>query len=107
MDKGNRKLDKEVHQSGTGKIKERTLESTGGVPQRPLGYPLPGDSIHDDVILVLLRAVIQTDVVTDIDVPIKSYFDGQSWIEHIDRENIMEILDDQWLSPSSIVLYIR
>ncbi|KAL6544843.1 hypothetical protein OROMI_023705 [Orobanche minor] len=105
--KGKTNLHKEVDQSGTAKKKERTLESTGGAPQRPLGYPLPGDSSHGDVILVLLRAVIHTEIVNDIEVPIKSYFDGHSWIEHIGRENIMEILDDQWLSSSSIVLYIR
>ncbi|KAL6580203.1 hypothetical protein OROMI_008227 [Orobanche minor] len=107
MDKENKKLHKETDKSGTGKKNERTLESTGGAPQRPLGYPLPGDSSHDDVILVLLRAIINMDVVTDIEVPIKSYFNGEFWIEHIGRENIMEILDDQWLSSSSIVLYIR
>ncbi|KAL6570262.1 hypothetical protein OROMI_014776 [Orobanche minor] len=86
--------------------KERTLESIAGVSSKQLGYPLPEDVIHDGV-LEVVRLVVMFDRVTDIEVDMGPFWNADPWIEHINKENVLEVLDTQWLSASSLVFYIR
>ncbi|KAL6585909.1 hypothetical protein OROMI_002553 [Orobanche minor] len=86
--------------------KERTVESIAGVSSRQLGYPLLEDVSHDGV-LEVVRLVVMFDRVTDIDVDMGPFWNADPWIEHINEENVLEVLDTQWLSASSLVFYIR
>ncbi|KAL6582373.1 hypothetical protein OROMI_006387 [Orobanche minor] len=86
--------------------KERTVESIVGVSSRQLGYPLPGYVSHDGV-LEVVRLVVMFDRITNIEVDTGSFWNTDPWIEHINKENILEVLDIQWLSASSLVFYIR
>ncbi|KAK1385469.1 hypothetical protein POM88_023204 [Heracleum sosnowskyi] len=89
------------------KQKEKTLESIVDVSSRPLGYPLPEDICHDGV-LEFVRLAVLFDRVTDIEVDMGGlYWNVGPWHEHINKENILEVLDAQWLSSSSLVFYIR
>lgn len=47
------------------------------------------------------------DHVTDIQVDMGPYWNADPWIEHINKENVLKILDAQWLSASSLAFYIR
>ncbi|KAL6579887.1 hypothetical protein OROMI_007911 [Orobanche minor] len=86
--------------------KEKTVESIAGVSSRQLGYPLPEDVSHDGV-LEVVRLVVMFDRVTDIEVDTGPFWNADPWIEHINKENVLEVLDTQWLSASSLVFYIR
>ncbi|KAL6506180.1 hypothetical protein OROGR_024361 [Orobanche gracilis] len=86
--------------------KEKTVESITGVSSRQLGYPLPEDVSHDGV-LEVVRLVVMFDRVTDIEVDTGPFWNADPWIEHINKENVLEVLDTQWLSASSLVFYIR
>ncbi|KAL6531455.1 hypothetical protein OROMI_027818 [Orobanche minor] len=86
--------------------KERIVESIDGVSSRQLGYPLPEDVSHDGVLEVVCL-VVMFDRVTDIEVDTGPLWNADPWIEHIDEENVLEVLDTQWLSASSLVFYIR
>ncbi|ONK61542.1 uncharacterized protein A4U43_C08F31040 [Asparagus officinalis] len=82
----------------------KTVEST--VCAKKLGYPKNGDSPHNSMVLHILRFAPST-ILSDIEVPIRAYFDGPHWDECIVHENILEILEDQWLSATSIAFYLR
>ncbi|ONK63483.1 uncharacterized protein A4U43_C07F15620 [Asparagus officinalis] len=82
----------------------KTVEST--VCTKKLGYPKNGDSPHNSMVLHILRFAPST-ILSDIKVPIRAYFDGPHWDECIVHENILEILEDQWLSATSIAFYLR
>ncbi|KAL6532728.1 hypothetical protein OROGR_013688 [Orobanche gracilis] len=86
--------------------KEKTVESITDVSSRQLGYPLPEDVSHDGV-LEVVRLVVIFDRVTDIEVDTGPFWNADPWIEHINKENVLEVLDTQWLSASSLVFYIR
>ncbi|KAL6506217.1 hypothetical protein OROGR_024398 [Orobanche gracilis] len=86
--------------------KEKIVESITGVSSRQLGYPLPEDVSHDGV-LEVVRLVVMFDRVTDIEVDTGPFWNADPWIEHINKENVLEVLDTQWLSASSLVFYIR
>ncbi|KAL6511357.1 hypothetical protein OROHE_020439 [Orobanche hederae] len=86
--------------------KERTLESIAGVSSRQLGYPLPEDVSHNGV-LEVVRLVVMFDRVTDIEVDTGPFWHADPWIEHINKENVLEVLDTQWLSDSSLFFCIR
>ncbi|KAL6580903.1 hypothetical protein OROMI_006826 [Orobanche minor] len=47
------------------------------------------------------------DRVTDIEVDTGPFWNADPWIEHIIKENVLEVLDTQWLSASSLIFYIR
>ncbi|GAA0172328.1 hypothetical protein LIER_26176 [Lithospermum erythrorhizon] len=83
------------------------MESIGSVEDKPLGYPVHCDSPHDVLMLHLLRDLSNNHVISNTKVPMDGYFDGKPWVEQIALENVLEVLDDQWLSSSSIALYIR
>ncbi|WOG86092.1 hypothetical protein DCAR_0205290 [Daucus carota subsp. sativus] len=87
------------------KHKEKTVKSNAGVSSRPLGYPLRGDVCHDGV-LDIVRLAIKFEPCTDIEVYMGPHWDGDPWIEHINKENVLEVLNGQWLSSSSICFYI-
>ncbi|ONK78204.1 uncharacterized protein A4U43_C02F15620 [Asparagus officinalis] len=70
----------------------KTVEST--VCAKKLGYPKNGDSPHNSMVLHILRFAPST-ILSDIEVPIRAYFDGPHWDECIVHENILEILEDQ------------
>ncbi|KAL6527971.1 hypothetical protein OROHE_014921 [Orobanche hederae] len=72
--------------------KERTLESIAGVSSKQLGYPLPEDVSHDGV-LEVVRLVVMFDRVTDIQVDMGPFWNADPWIEHINKENVLEVLD--------------
>ncbi|KAK1403736.1 hypothetical protein POM88_003341 [Heracleum sosnowskyi] len=86
--------------------KEKTLESTGVVSSRQLGYPLSQDVCHDGVV-ELVRVAIVFDRVTDIHLEMGPFWDGDPWTDHINKENVLEVLNEQWLSASSLTFYIR
>ena len=88
------------------KHKEKTVKSNAGVSSRPLGYPLRGDVCHDGV-LDIVRLAIRFEHCTDIEVSMGPHWDGDPWIEHINKENVLEVLNGQWLSSSIICFYIR
>lgn len=88
------------------KQKEKTVESIGVVSSKQLGYPLPQDVCHDGV-LEMVRLAIVFGRVTDIQIEMGPYWDGDPWTEHINTENILEVLNEQWLSASSLAFYIR
>lgn len=88
------------------KPKEKTVQSNVGVSSRPLGYPLRGDVFHEGV-LDFVRLAIKFKHFTDIEVYMGPHWDGDPWVEHINKENVLEVLDGQWLSSSSICFYIR
>ncbi|KAK1387183.1 hypothetical protein POM88_015361 [Heracleum sosnowskyi] len=91
-DKENKKLaDKE---------KAKTSESIGYVSSRQLGYPLLNDVGHDGVI-EFVRLAIMFDRVTNIQVEMGPYWNANPWIEHINKENVLEVLDAQWLNNSN------
>ncbi|KAL6508939.1 hypothetical protein OROHE_021498 [Orobanche hederae] len=102
--------EKSKHSMGHENLKDpenqRTVESIAGVSSRQLGYPLPEDVSHDGV-LEVVRLVVMFDRVTDIDVDMGPFWNADPWIEHINKENVLEVLDTQWLSASSLVFYIR
>ncbi|KAK1371318.1 hypothetical protein POM88_037410 [Heracleum sosnowskyi] len=77
------------------KQKEKTVESNIVVSSRPLGYPLPDDVCHDGV-MQIVRVAIVLERVTDIEVHMGPYWNADPWIEHIDKENVLEVLDAQW-----------
>ncbi|XP_074358673.1 uncharacterized protein LOC141697982 isoform X2 [Apium graveolens] len=87
------------HKKFEEKQKEKTVESVVDVSSKQLGYPLPQDVCHD------LAFVF--DRVIDIQVEIGPYWNGEPWIEHINNENVPEVLNSQWLSATSIIFYIR
>lgn len=89
------------------KEKEKTLESITGASSKQLGYPLTGDVSHDGTVLELVRLVVKYDRVTDIEVEMGPFWDGDPWTEHINKENVLEVLNEQWLSASSLAFYIR
>ncbi|XP_074381108.1 uncharacterized protein LOC141721863 [Apium graveolens] len=106
MNKKKRKHDM-GHKKLEDKQKEKTLESIVDISSRQLGYPLPEDVCHDGV-LEFVRLAIAFDRVTDIEVDMGvRYWNADPWKEHIHKENILEVLDAQWLSASSLVFYIR
>ncbi|KAK1399225.1 hypothetical protein POM88_009088 [Heracleum sosnowskyi] len=74
--------------------KEKTLESTGVVSSRQLGYPLSQDVCHDGVV-ELVRVAIVFDRVTDIQIEMGPFWDGNPWTEHINKENVLEVLNEQ------------
>lgn len=87
--------------------KEKTVESNIVVSSRPLGYPLLDDACHDGV-MEIVRVAIVLERVTDVEVPMECiYWNANPWIEHINKENVLEVLDAQWLSSSSLCFYIR
>ncbi|KAK1372738.1 hypothetical protein POM88_028931 [Heracleum sosnowskyi] len=88
------------------KQKEKIVESNIVVSSRPLGYPRPDDVCHDGV-MQIVRVAIVLERVTDIEVHMGPYWNADPWIEHIDKENVLEVLDAQWLSSSSLCFYIR
>ncbi|KAK1372694.1 hypothetical protein POM88_028887 [Heracleum sosnowskyi] len=71
-----------------------------------IGHPLPDDVCHDGV-MQIVRVAIVLERVTDIEVHMGPYWNADPWIEHIDKENVLEVLDAQWLSSSSLCFYIR
>ncbi|KAK1405422.1 hypothetical protein POM88_005027 [Heracleum sosnowskyi] len=96
-----------AHKKLKDKRKEKTLESIIDVSSRQLGYPLPEDICHDGV-LEFVRLAVLFDRVIDIEVDMGGlYWNADPWHEHINKENILEVLDAQWLSASSLVFYIR
>lgn len=89
------------------KAKEKTVESGVDICSRQLGYPLQEDTCHDGV-LEFVRLAVVFNRVTDIEVDMGVlYWNANPWKEHIHKENVLEVLDSQWLSASSIVFYIR
>ncbi|KAK1382132.1 hypothetical protein POM88_019867 [Heracleum sosnowskyi] len=88
------------------KRRQKTSESIGYVSSRQLGYPLLNDVGHDGV-LVFVRLAIMFDRVTNIQVDMGPYWNLNPWIVHINKENVLEVLDAQWLSASSLAFYIR
>ncbi|KAK1371528.1 hypothetical protein POM88_037620 [Heracleum sosnowskyi] len=87
------------------KEKEKAVESTG-VSSKQLGYPLPQDVSHDGV-LELVRVAVMLDRVTDLEIEMGPFWDGGPWTEHINKENVLEVPNEQWLSASTLALYIR
>ncbi|KAK1370775.1 hypothetical protein POM88_036867 [Heracleum sosnowskyi] len=61
---------------------------------------------HDGV-LEFVRLAIMFDRVTNIQVDMGPYWNANPWIEHINKENVLEVVDAQWLSASSLAFYIR
>lgn len=105
----NKKISK--HDTGYKKIedkeKEKMMESVVDISSRQLGYPLPEDICHDGV-LDFVRLAIVFDLVTDIEVDMGAvYWNTGPWNEYIHKENVLEVLDAQWLSASSLAFYIR
>ncbi|KAK1401203.1 hypothetical protein POM88_000808 [Heracleum sosnowskyi] len=74
------------------KQKEKTVESNIVVSSRPLGYPLPDDVCHD-VVMEIVRVAIVLERVTDVEVHMGPYWNAGPWIEHINKENVLEVLD--------------
>ncbi|KAL6557058.1 hypothetical protein OROHE_006934 [Orobanche hederae] len=66
------------------KDKEKTVESIADVSSRQLGYPLPQDVSHDGVV-ELVRLAMMFDRVTDIEIEMDSFWDGDPWTEHIHK----------------------
>lgn len=65
------------------------------------------DVCHDGV-LEFVRLAVMFYRVTDIEVDLGMlYWNLGPYREHINKENILEVLDAQWLSASSLVFYIR
>ncbi|KAK1360602.1 hypothetical protein POM88_045076 [Heracleum sosnowskyi] len=87
------------------KEKEKIVESTG-VSSKQLGYPLPQDVSHDGV-SELVRVAVMLDRVNDLEIEMGPFWDGNPWTEHINKENVLEVLNEQWLSASSLAFYIR
>ncbi|KAL6518119.1 hypothetical protein OROMI_033820 [Orobanche minor] len=76
------------------KDKEKTVESIADVSSRQLGYPLPQDVSHDGVV-ELVRLAVMFDRVTDIEIEMGSFWDGDPWTEHIHKEQVLEVLNEQ------------
>ncbi|KAL8116487.1 hypothetical protein AgCh_022847 [Apium graveolens] len=93
------------HKKFEEKQKEKTVESVVDVSSKQLGYPLPQDVYHDGV-LDFVRLAVVFDRVIDIQVEMRLYWNGKSWIEYINKENVLEVLNSQWLSSTSIIFYI-
>lgn len=85
---------------------EKTVESTVGMTSRQLGYPLSQDVRHDGV-LDFVRLAIRFDRATDIEVKMGPYWNADPWIEYVNKKNILEVLNAQWLSVTNIIFYIR
>ncbi|KAK1384461.1 hypothetical protein POM88_022196 [Heracleum sosnowskyi] len=103
---GQNKLEDKENKKLADKEKAKTSESIGYVSSRQLGYPLLNDVGHDGV-LEFVRLAIMFDRVTNIQVDMGPYWNANPWIEHINKENVLEVLDAQWLSASSLAFYIR
>ncbi|KAL6550437.1 hypothetical protein OROMI_020925 [Orobanche minor] len=78
----------------TRKLVSLKLESIADVSSRQLGYPLPQDVSHDGVV-ELVRLVVMFDRVTDIEIEMGSFWDGDPWTEHIHKEQVLEVLNEQ------------
>lgn len=89
-----------------GKEKEKTVESITVMSSRELGYPLPQYVSHDGVV-ELVRLVVMLDRVTDIKIQMRPFWAGDPWTRHINKENILEVLNEQWLSACNLTFYIR
>lgn len=106
MNKKKRKHDMGRKKLGD-KEKEKMMESIADISSRQLGYPLPEDVCNDEI-LDFVRFAFGSDLVTDIEVDMGVlYWNADPWKEHINKENVLEVLDSQWLSASSLVFYIR
>ncbi|XP_074334299.1 uncharacterized protein LOC141671823 isoform X2 [Apium graveolens] len=97
--------DKENHKHAD-REKEKPSESIIHISSKQFGYPLLEDVCHDGV-LEFVHLAILFDRVTDIQVEMRPFWDADPWIDHINKENILEVLNAQWLSASSLVFYIR
>ncbi|XP_074363752.1 uncharacterized protein LOC141704410 isoform X2 [Apium graveolens] len=42
-----------------------------------------------------------------LEIEMGPFWDGDPWTEHISKENVLEVLNEQWLSASSLTFYIR
>ena len=103
---GQKKLEDKENRKHAVKENEKTSESIGYVSSRQLGYPLIDDIGHDGV-LEFVRLAIQFDRVTDIQVDMGPYWNADPWIERLNKDNVMEVLDAQFLSTSTLTFYIR
>ena len=103
---GQKKLEDKENRKRAVKENEKTSESIGYVSSRKLGYPLIDDIGHDGV-LEFVRLAIRFDRVTDIQVDMGPYSNADPWIEHRNKDNVMEVLDAQFLSTSTLTFYIR
>ncbi|KAK1405319.1 hypothetical protein POM88_004924 [Heracleum sosnowskyi] len=88
------------------KRRKKIVDSVVGLSSRQLGYPLPLDVCHDGV-MDFDCFTIRFDRVTDIEVKMRPYWNVNPWIEHLNKENILEVPNSQWLSATSIIFYIR
>ena len=104
--KEHKKLDDKENNKLAHKVKEKTRESVVGVSSRKLGYPLPGD-ICDDAVLDFVRLAVKFNRVTDVVVHMGNYWERDAWNDYINKENVLEVLDNQWLSATGLTFYIR
>ncbi|KAL1826660.1 hypothetical protein ACET3Z_005072 [Daucus carota] len=104
--KEHKKIDDKENNKLAHKVKEKTRESVVGVSSRKLGYPLPGD-ICDDAVLDFVRLAVKFNRVTDVVVHMGNYWERDAWNDYINKENVLEVLDYQWLSATSLTFYIR
>ncbi|WOG86065.1 hypothetical protein DCAR_0205262 [Daucus carota subsp. sativus] len=104
--KEHKKMDDKENNKLAHKVKEKTRESVVGVSSRKLGYPLPGD-ICDDAVLDFVRLAVKFNRVTDVVVHMGNYWERDAWNDYINKENVLEVLDNQWLSATSLTFYIR
>lgn len=88
---GQKKFEDKVNQKHADRKKEKTSESIIHVSSRQFGYPLLEDVCHG--VLEFVRLTIMFDRITDIQVEMGPYWDVDPWIEHINKENILEILN--------------
>ncbi|XP_074363751.1 uncharacterized protein LOC141704410 isoform X1 [Apium graveolens] len=99
-----------VKQVGQEKVKdkerEKTVESIAAVSSKQLGYPLAQDVSHDGVV-EMVRLAIVFNRVSYVEIEMGPFWDGDPWTEHISKENVLEVLNEQWLSASSLTFYIR
>ena len=103
---GQKKLEDKENRKHAVKENEKTSESIGYVSSRKLGYPLIDDIGHDGV-LEFVRLAIRFDRVTDIQVDMGPYWNADPWNERLNKDNVMEVLDAQFLSTSTLTFYIR
>uniref|UniRef100_A0A165A182 Uncharacterized protein n=1 Tax=Daucus carota subsp. sativus TaxID=79200 RepID=A0A165A182_DAUCS len=104
--KEHKKLDDKENNKLAHKVNEKTRESVVGLSSRKLGYPLPGD-ICDDAVLDFVRLAVKFNRVTDVVVHMGNYWERDAWNDYINKENVLEVLDNQWLSATGLTFYIR